>query len=1744
MTDREVDMRKHSIRFTAFLLALAMVIAAFPASAFAIDTSAKSGVATVVTSVSGEHEFTHRWYYDDKWFTEDADDLSESTEEHLLVLSSIAVGTTTSDSNSSRKNVTEMLQDMGFTDINYNRYCLANEKLNMSMGVTIGQKKITTSDGAFTLLAVFPRSAGYENEWAGNFALDESGAHAGFKAARDEILRYMKFYIKYYCGSETEFKVWTAGYSRGAATANLLAGFLSDDPGYFDDSKHKPLFNTSNVFAYTFGTPLSIDADTTKGDALSVSSARDEYGHDTEGYAFVYSAADAGDPVKPENGRRNIINIYHDGDYFARLPLKDWGFTRYGRQTELDYVVDDFGDGSMIALLNDIHPSFGEAYKNGNYDTYLSQKTFDLSTLTLVDDYSVEKISFVGLLEEREKGLVKLIPTRDQYVSEYQGIISPMMEIVGSEFMNMKEGGFNVSASALIKTGLSVYGAYAIDSVKQGKDMSDAEAATDVLESLIRFLSKVNVDLTDRTAEVGFILLLQHTLDNPRFAETLMGLIRTLQEKGTLDELVSGAGIGSSEPIVNVIDDLLQTTSDTDPVYSVDDLFKVVCAVLTDHYYNDKEFQALVSSLVKQLESGSAGAYLPLLTTIVKPYVPVDERDSLTVEQSIFVLLGGCVTGLKNYNEDGEDMTALEARTTILTLASGLMGLFIKDFSILDYPVLRSLITGVDPDIPKNQPFSALVAEFLQMLVGKDTTVAAYADKAIGDLLDAVSNDFRHDFSKNIEIVKTNPEPIRKFVTAVLFAPRDHYDLSADVRDAATLYDRSGLLIISHFLEQYITYLQIWDSNYSSAAASVLSPVYDDNDGIIGYTTEHYNTLQEALDAAPYEAIVKLETDLFYLAGPDEPAVNIKTKADITFDFNGHILFIYDDHTGGEYDITGINIQKDASVRFTDSTDNTDNSGILVVNTNGGNCTAFSAGLDSWIDFENIAVLSLITTEKPGLFIDAPDAAYIRIYGGSYRGGIRLGEDFRDKGRFNITGGRYTLTASELIEIDDTLDPSSDRHYYEIVPDDADSDGFNSKVVKVYSPMGYQYPVVKDADGKRITSSTFLYPDMLIYASGVTGSDVIYIWWTSHEKDAVIDLEYIDEERDLWDDRHWIDADDANKYLHVTAFEVDSDNNEHRPVPVILGQTTTVGYIESYEATDGTAYYKTLQEAFDSVEDFGTVTLLCNIYREDGTSYVISGDKSVTFDMNGYDIEVGSDELEKEVTAFRIEEDASLTVIDSYYWHSTIAPHAAEGYSTTAIDCEGYLSIPEKDNGADIWLFGKYAVKASGKNAYVCLAGGEIAGDLYKNPAISDSDCRIMGGSYFVDSDFHDPTAMGDQIWDYIRSYMIKFDPSLVHGSELHTYEIVNETMEAYGDEPEEGYCRVRFCYKELDTSKAPVLKKNGTAVTSTTVINPDDVLKAEFLEENGYPIVFEWYKDGKAVEDHISDTYTVTSADVGKKISVKAVQEEGEDGAYLDSFIYSKASVETAAVSSKGGGGGGSGGGGSSGGGSSGGGGSSSGGSSTVTPVNNTAGTAPIDSIQLTETGLTASDYRDVDPRRWSAEFINFCIANGIMKGNGDGTFSPFELISKGTVTQVLYNLHKNAAPGSVARYKDGAKLLWFADAFGWASNENLVTGNPDGTSGGMDDASREQTITIMYRYAKLVGMDVDKHADLSQFRDSGNVRDYSRAAFEWAVAVGLINGDEGRLNVDDTTDREQLSAIVTRFVRLMQSELKTSKK
>lgn len=96
------------------------------------------------------------------------------------------------------------------------------------MGVIVGHKPIDINGEKGTLIALATRGGGYEAEWAGNFTIGMSGRHEGFSKAVEEVKRYLSTYVE---AHKTEFtgpvKIWMAGYSRAAATVNMVAADLT-----------------------------------------------------------------------------------------------------------------------------------------------------------------------------------------------------------------------------------------------------------------------------------------------------------------------------------------------------------------------------------------------------------------------------------------------------------------------------------------------------------------------------------------------------------------------------------------------------------------------------------------------------------------------------------------------------------------------------------------------------------------------------------------------------------------------------------------------------------------------------------------------------------------------------------------------------------------------------------------------------------------------------------------------------------------------------------------------------------------------------------------------------------------------------------------------------------------------------------------------------------------------------------------------------------------------------------------------------------------------------------------------------------------------------------------------------------------------------------------------------------------------------------------------------------------------------
>ena len=151
---------------------------------------------------------------------------------------------------------------------------------------------------------------------------------------------------------------------------------------------------------------------------------------------------------------------------------------------------------------------------------------------------------------------------------------------------------------------------------------------------------------------------------------------------------------------------------------------------------------------------------------------------------------------------------------------------------------------------------------------------------------------------------------------------------------------------------------------------------------------------------------------------------------------------------------------------------------------------------------------------------------------------------------------------------------------------------------------------------------------------------------------------------------------------------------------------------------------------------------------------------------------------------------------------------------------------------------------------------------------------------------------------------------------------------------------------------------------------------------------------------------------------------------------------------------------------------------------------------------------FTDVNPNSCAHEGIDFMVENGYMNGTSETTFAPYEELTRAQLVTILHRIAGEPVADSFAGYTDTNPKAFYAEAVDWAAANGIVTGYPDGTFHPYDAVTRQDMVTILYRFAKYQGKDISGTADLSVFDDQDMISGYAVDAMSWAVSVGLING------------------------------------
>ena len=192
-----------------------------------------------------------------------------------------------------------------------------------------------------------------------------------------------------------------------------------------------------------------------------------------------------------------------------------------------------------------------------------------------------------------------------------------------------------------------------------------------------------------------------------------------------------------------------------------------------------------------------------------------------------------------------------------------------------------------------------------------------------------------------------------------------------------------------------------------------------------------------------------------------------------------------------------------------------------------------------------------------------------------------------------------------------------------------------------------------------------------------------------------------------------------------------------------------------------------------------------------------------------------------------------------------------------------------------------------------------------------------------------------------------------------------------------------------------------------------------------------------------------------------------------------------------------------------------------------------------LIEAGATVKvsdkliEFPDVAEDKWYADAVDFVSSHGLFQGTNNG-FEPSLHMNRAMLATVLYRLEDAAASGANP-FDDVADGAWYTEAVIWANANGIVQGTGSGFHP-MENVTREQIATMLFRYAKFLGLDTSGSSALDMFPDGSETADWAREGMQWAVSVKLFQGNaDGSLNPKGEATRAEVAALMQRMIALI---------
>ena len=179
---------------------------------------------------------------------------------------------------------------------------------------------------------------------------------------------------------------------------------------------------------------------------------------------------------------------------------------------------------------------------------------------------------------------------------------------------------------------------------------------------------------------------------------------------------------------------------------------------------------------------------------------------------------------------------------------------------------------------------------------------------------------------------------------------------------------------------------------------------------------------------------------------------------------------------------------------------------------------------------------------------------------------------------------------------------------------------------------------------------------------------------------------------------------------------------------------------------------------------------------------------------------------------------------------------------------------------------------------------------------------------------------------------------------------------------------------------------------------------------------------------------------------------------------------------------------------------------------------------------------FTDVTEDDWFYEAVKYANENKLFNGVSSTEFGPNVSMTRAMLVTVLYRLEGEPATNRSIPFADVDMSMYYANAVIWAKQNNIVNGVDETNFAPNLEVTREQLVTILYRYAQYKGKDVSvgENTNILSYDDFSELSEYAIPAMQWACGSGIITGrTTSTIAPKGTATRAEVATMLMRFTK-----------